>query len=144
MGKIGFNADRTITMEREFFRPPDVAVRCSLAKIEMFGHVYQVEVEIDEHDDLGLPGVEIHGKDADPQRQNARQLMELYELAQRSTRDFEKCSGVLPEVDVSIPSPPGGRPNWTTEEVRDYVSQRLAVYHIQEWEPGFWQAKPRA
>lgn len=143
MSKIGFNADRTITIEREFVRPPDVAVRRSSARIEIFGHTYQVEVEIDGDDDLCLPGVDPYGKDADPDRQKARQWMALCELAQRLTRDFEKRSGVLPTVDVSMSKPPGGRLNWTIEEVRDYMSQKLAGYHIKEWSLGLWQAKPR-
>ncbi len=135
--------DRTITISSQFARFADRDEVWSEAMIETVGHTYRLIVKIDGLADLRLPGIQTHGKDADHDREKARQWMALCELAHRSTSDFQKHSGVSPDVDVSIPDPPGGGPNWTMEEAWQYVSQRLAGYHIKEWKPGLWQAKAR-
>lgn len=115
------------------------------ATVETAGQMCRLITRIDGQRDLCLPGAAPYGKDADADREKARQWMALCELAQRSTQDFAKGSGELPNpnIVVPIPDPPGGRPNWTVEELRRYVDQKLAGHSVEEWKPGLWQVKPR-
>lgn len=144
--KIGFRVDRTVIVEGPF-RPHDkMDAVWAPATVETQGVKCRVAVMIAGPAELGFCGPDVDSRMPDDQREEARALFALGELAQRPVRDFERPEPrMLPEIRITVgPGPDSGpraREMWTIQSIRKHPA--LQAYTVT-CDGSTWTARSRS
>jgi hypothetical protein len=131
MARLGFHVDRTITIEGPFERHPHyVDVKGAQATVETQGTTHRVAVLISGQSELAFVGSGENGRPTDEEREEARALFAIIELAQRSTEDFKRPEPhLLASVRVEVPRGPDSGPSsyremWSVPSIRKHEHLR--------------------
>ncbi len=145
MSKLGFDVDRTITIEGPFQSHRDKDAKWVQATVETQGITYRVAVWLTGQVQLAFVGSGKGGGPTEEELEEARARCAIIELAQRPTNEFERPEPhLLPDIRVEVPpgpdSGPGYRGMWSLPSIKKHES--LRGYNVTR-EGSTWTAKPK-
>jgi hypothetical protein len=132
--RLGFHADRIITIEGPFRMHTTMDAKWAHATVETQGTAYRIAVLISGQSELSFMGSGEDGRLTDDEREEARTLFAIIELSQHSTDDFQPPQpGFLPEIRVHVSLGPnsgsGYHGMWSIESIRKH--ERLRGYTVR-------------